>query len=1339
MQFRPTQGVAHHSSISLVRKVLFGAVCLASLICIFVLISFRNNLHKAMSGELLTNETPDGLVTTAQSSFMENVFNYFGNVTFLFPLVFVFIGYKLFIKKIALKEIDFFVVGLFILGFNILVIGLCSLFSGLVVDTETSLGGFLGYFFMSMFDSLPFPIGKLLPALVTLLGLFLFTSKGPFWYFDKIGNFIFGFFDKDKKQDDNKNEKQEPQVNTQEDDSVLYGNIKLDTKNGELKEPFQTNLDFSTKKKEENTTSDLFKSTSFSSGSLPAFGEKKKIFPSTNNEQSSIEKPRHNRTRSAVAHRREPEVKRIEPEFGSIGSFSADNADNNALTQNSTSQKGWGVQEESSPYITPGVQVPEYKKSSDASTSSTSSSYSNSYGFDNTSENTNSGPSTYISGVNAPNVAPSSNQNYDDGSTKTIIKDSRNVQEPVVQNKVKKTIITRLEDSSDNQSSSYSKGYGSDYSSATEPKASTIVYKAGADHLPPTEVVGNPSRRSEVSTVITRTTTISTVNVPNNEPKVNISSDGSSVSGEYSQPSSVITRAPTLSEDNKAYGEATTTSSMLPSQGEISENVINFTDLTKSQDNSKIEVGKLSSAFVPSSDESDEKLSIADTQPIKESDSSYEQYSKGARGVLTSQSNVATVSADSNSQINSSKVNNENTASSENKLNQEPLVTPYQGVSQSVATSANQNVTEDNKSGDDKLLTEALHAQQIGAQTQSSQQQTQATEPMFNPYAPLPEKENSALNSVIDSGYSANTQNSASVMNISPEISSSERANSVCSNTPANVMDGSRYETKPPFESMNTFRSNNISNKIEIKGSNTNGASKATVSYAKATETSPSKIYGKWRPSFDLLEQSQSQEQVSAEEISEKSARIDKFMSDFGVKAKVEQTVSGPVITRYDISLEAGTKSKTIVNLETDMQRSLMSQNINIIEVVPGTPYVGIEVPNDKRQMIRLGDIIDSEEFVHSKAKLPMCLGVDTVGIPVVADLADAPHLLIAGTTGSGKSAGLNSMLVSLLFARSPAELRLIMVDPKTVEFSQYQNLPHLLTPIITDPDSTVASLAWLIKEMERRYKLLSLMNLSKISQLNDFIKEKNLLGEKVYDPMWCENTIGIPPELKPVPYIVLVIDEFADLMAVASVTRKKDGNTPEALIARLTAKARAAGIHLILATQTPRADIVTGAIKANMPSHIAYTVQNSMESRIVLDETGAEKLLGNGDMLVKYQQLNRSQMFRAQGPFTSNQDVEKVVSSWIQQAGEPEYVEGITESEEEESVESEDSDGSAQQLDAKFDQVVEYARSYCSSNKRLSVSELQTAFGFGYNRARKIHRQMQAQQIIDDKGFLIQ
>ncbi len=1331
MQFRPTQRVAHHSSISLLRKILFGSVCLASLICIFVLISFRNNLHKAMSGELLTSDASEGIVTESQSSFMEVVFNYFGNVTFLFPLVFVFIGYKLFIKKITLKEIDFFVVGLFILGFNILVIGLCSLFSGLVVDTETSLGGFLGYFFMSMFDSLPYPFGKLLPAFVTLLGLFLFTSKGPLWYFDKIGNFIFRFFDKDKKTDDTKTENSNINDQSSEDDIALYGKIKIDTKNGEFKKPFQTDLDFSKKENEpEDTTSDLFKRTSFSSGSMPAFGEKKN-FPSSGSAQLSSENSRHSRNRSAVAHRRESTSQRIEPDFGAIGGFSADS---NALSENSVQKEQVGVHGDSSPYITPGVQIPEYKKTSDPDFAGSSSAGTGAYEMSSASAKSDSGPSTYISGINAPKTS-SALDSKDDDSTRTIIKDSRNIQTPAVQSTVKKTIITRLDDSSEKQGSVYNSEYGaqykSEYSNSSKAQASTIVYKAGADHLPPTDVVGNPSRRSEVSTVITRTTTIPTINVPNNEPKVNISSDGTSVSGECSQPSSVITRSAPLCESNKTYGQETTTSSMMPSQGESSENVINFTDLTKPQNISKIEVEKLSSAFVPSSDENEGKLSIADTQPIKESDSSYELYSKGARGVFNSQ--------------NASQVldNNEQSSDSSVRVNSEKSDSSNHGLKQNIENNSSEGNKAENSNSDDRLLTAALNAQQSLSHTESSQsqnqnEQVQTQEPMFEPYAPLPEKDKSSLNTVAQAGHLDGTHSSASVMNISPDLGASSVQSSASSNgTSENVMNGSRYETKPPFESMNMQRPNGISNKIEIRGSN--GSSKAVVSYAKATETSPSRIYGEWRPSFSLLEKSATQEQVSDEEIAEKSRRIDKFMSDFGVKARVERSVSGPVITRYDISLDAGIKSKTITNLETDMQRSLMCRNINIIEVVPNTPYVGIEVPNDKRQMIRLGDIIASDQFVHSKDKLPMCLGVDTVGTPVVADLAVAPHLLIAGTTGSGKSAGLNSMLVSLLFARSPAELRLIMVDPKTVEFSQYQGLPHLLTPIITDPDSTVASLAWLVKEMERRYKLLSLMNYSKISQLNDFIKEKNLLGEKVYDPMWAENTIGIPPELKPVPYIVLVIDEFADLMAVASVTRKKDGNTPEGLIARLTAKARAAGIHLILATQTPRADIVTGAIKANMPSHIAYTVQNAMESRIVLDETGAEKLLGDGDMLVKYQQLNRSQMFRAQGPFTSKEDVESVVSAWKQQAGDPEYVEGITEIEEEDSSDSEDSESSTQQLDAKFDQVVEYARSYCSSNKRLSVSELQTAFGFGYNRARKIHRQLQSQQILDDKGFIIQ
>ena len=536
-----------------------------------------------------------------------------------------------------------------------------------------------------------------------------------------------------------------------------------------------------------------------------------------------------------------------------------------------------------------------------------------------------------------------------------------------------------------------------------------------------------------------------------------------------------------------------------------------------------------------------------------------------------------------------------------------------------------------------------------------------------------------------------------------------------------------------------------------------NNASSCNDSFA--TENSCSKdsippkyksIIEKWvskdselRPSPDLLEISSYQEPVSLEEKEYKSKRLVKAFYDLKVAVSVEGVVTGPVVSRYDIRIAAGVRSRTIVNLENNLQQSLMCRNINIIETVPGTPFIGIEIPNDRRQMIRLGDVLDSSDFSQSKAKLPIGLGVDAKGPNIIADLTDAPHLLIAGTKGSGKTTALNSMLLSMVLSKSPDELRLILVDPKTNEFSQYQNLPHLLTPVMTYVDSTVATLDWLIKEMERRYKLLSLMHQSKISELNDFIKEKNLLGEKVYDPMWCENSSEDQPELKIVPYIVLVIDEFADLMAVTSVTGKKDGNTPEALIARLTARASAAGIHLILATDTPCADILTGMIKANMPSHIAFSVQDERESRIILEEGGAQKLLGKGDMLVKYKDLKHSQMFRAQAPFVSSEEIERVVAALHLYYGDPEYVEGITESKKEDVsnnngiFDGDDYDISKTPLDPKLVEVVDYARANCLQVRRLSLSELQTSFAFGYNRARKIYRQMQALHIIDDKGYL--
>lgn len=498
-----------------------------------------------------------------------------------------------------------------------------------------------------------------------------------------------------------------------------------------------------------------------------------------------------------------------------------------------------------------------------------------------------------------------------------------------------------------------------------------------------------------------------------------------------------------------------------------------------------------------------------------------------------------------------------------------------------------------------------------------------------------------------------------------------------------------------------------------------------------------------WKPSPSLLEISSYQEPVSLEEQEYKSKRLAKAFYDLKVAVSVEHVVTGPVVSRYDIRIAPGVRTMTIVNLESDLQQSLMCRNINIIETVPGTPFIGIEIPNDKRQMIRLGDVLDSVDFTQSKAKLPIGLGVDAKGPNVIADLTDAPHLLIAGTKGSGKATALNSMLLSMLLAKSPDELRLILVDPKTNDFSQYQNLPYLLTPVITDVNSTVAALEWLIKEIERRYKLLSLMHQSKISELNDFIKEKNLKGEKVYDPMWCGNTAENQPELKTVPYIVLVIDEFADLMAVASVIRTKDDTTLEYLIARLTAKASVAGIHLILATDTPRADIITGMIKANIPSYIAFTVQDEKESRLILEEGGAQKLLGKGDMLVKYKELNRAQMFRAQAPFVSSEEIERVVAALHLYYGDPEYVEGITESNKEDVsnnssiFDGDDYDISKTPLDPKLVEVVDYARANCLQVRRLSIPELQTSFAFGFNRARKIYRQLQALHILDDKGYL--
>lgn len=515
------------------------------------------------------------------------------------------------------------------------------------------------------------------------------------------------------------------------------------------------------------------------------------------------------------------------------------------------------------------------------------------------------------------------------------------------------------------------------------------------------------------------------------------------------------------------------------------------------------------------------------------------------------------------------------------------------------------------------------------------------------------------------------------------------------------------------------------------QGSGAGGASGAarTERSSLALCSVPRHRYDSWRPSLDLLARSNSHVDISLDELNKTSERINDVLHSFGIKATVADYLTGPVITRFDLDLAPGVKSTAISSIETELCRNLMVPNVRVVPIVEGSSYVGLEVPNPQRQFITLADMASSREFQESKASLPMCLGASVVGAPVVKDLAECPHLLVAGTTGSGKSAGLNTMLISLLLKRSPSELRLILVDPKQLEFSIYKDLPHLITPVITDvAEKTPIALRWCVDEMERRFKLMSMLGVRKLSEYNDLIKSKSANGQSVADPLWNKDFSPQPQALEPLPWIVVVVEEFADLMAQSG--RKKDKeSTPDGLIARLSAKSRAAGIHLVLVTQTPRSEVVTGMIKANFPSRVAFTVQNRLDSTIVLDEKGAECLLGNGDMLYKFP--GEGTATRAHGSFTSNDDVKAVVDAWKEYAGAPEYLEDVVAVQEEETEDP--AENKAKELDVKFDQAVEVVREYMDRrNKPPTVTDLQTELGVGYPRAKKIFMQLSREGIID-------
>lgn len=488
-------------------------------------------------------------------------------------------------------------------------------------------------------------------------------------------------------------------------------------------------------------------------------------------------------------------------------------------------------------------------------------------------------------------------------------------------------------------------------------------------------------------------------------------------------------------------------------------------------------------------------------------------------------------------------------------------------------------------------------------------------------------------------------------------------------------------------------------------------------------------------PPIDLLDagEKRSDKGFSEESLEAMSRLLEIKLKDFGVIAEVTAVLPGPVVTRFEIQPAAGVKVSKITNLAKDLARSLAVSSVRVVEVIQGKSVVGVEIPNEHREMVRLSEVIASEVYEKSKSPLTLALGHDISGEPIVADLAKMPHLLVAGTTGSGKSVGVNSMLVSMLYKATPEELRLVLVDPKMLELSVYDGIPHLLTPVITDMKEAATGLRWCVGEMERRYKLMSKLGVRNIAGYNKKVRDAKKAGEPILDPLWSPEDDGVveiegatAPELDTLPFIVVVIDEFADMIMIV-------GKKVEQLIARIAQKARAAGIHLVLATQRPSVDVITGLIKANVPTRMAFQVSSKIDSRTILDQGGAEQLLGHGDML--FLPPGTAHTVRVHGAFIDDHEVHNVVNDW-KKRGEPNYLDEIFS----ESVDSipvpgfsneGDEGGGDPESDALYDQAV----AIVTESRKASISSVQRKLRIGYNRAARLIEQMEAAGVVTEMG----
>ncbi|WP_112354140.1 DNA translocase FtsK [Shewanella benthica] len=479
-------------------------------------------------------------------------------------------------------------------------------------------------------------------------------------------------------------------------------------------------------------------------------------------------------------------------------------------------------------------------------------------------------------------------------------------------------------------------------------------------------------------------------------------------------------------------------------------------------------------------------------------------------------------------------------------------------------------------------------------------------------------------------------------------------------------------------------------------------------------------------PSISLLDvPNRKTNPISREELEQVGALVEAKLADFNIVAKVMGIFPGPVVTRFELDLAPGVKASKITNLSKDLARSLLAESVRVVEVIPGKSYVGLELPNKFRETVFMRDVLDSKEFSENESHLSMVLGQDIAGDPVVVDLGKMPHLLVAGTTGSGKSVGVNVMITSLLYKSGPDDVRFIMIDPKMLELSVYEGIPHLLCEVVTDMKDAANSLRWCVGEMERRYKLMSALGVRNLKGYNAKIKNAKAAGSPIFDPLWksSDSMESEAPELEKLPSIVVIVDEFADMMMIV-------GKKVEELIARIAQKARAAGIHLILATQRPSVDVITGLIKANIPTRMAFQVSSRIDSRTILDQQGAETLLGMGDML--YLPPGTSVPIRVHGAFIDDHEVHAVVADWHSR-GKPQYIDEIING----SAEGEQVllPGETSESDDDTDALYDEAVAFVTETRRGSISSVQRKFKIGYNRAARIIEQMEAQGVVSSQG----